>query len=35
MYYTRGICNDLRNPRLGMSNYPGSHAGAGNIKESS
>jgi hypothetical protein len=23
--YTRGICNDLRNPRLGMSNYPGSH----------
>jgi hypothetical protein len=23
--YTRGICIDLRNPRLAMYNYPGSH----------
>ena len=27
--YTRGICNDLRNPRLAMSNYPGYDSWAG------
>ena len=33
--YTREIWNDLRNPRLRMSNSPGTHAEAGINKMSS